>query len=188
LFRNIEFFNCQLFRIGYWKIIENIYQQIQSQKVNSVFFIYFNKNLFLELSLKPTVELLNELSFLTKTHLPIEVMKRILVYSNLNFLLFQSDNFSYIDESLSGIQTDEPDHSEPIPPCEIKEEIEITPKTDSGHGDDETSSNSSHHSWQIEDGNDDYDSRFMKLSQSMKILEKQFENDFLPFVNNEKNN
>jgi hypothetical protein len=72
---------------------------------------------------------------------------------------------------------------------EIKQETEITPKTDSGHGDDEdeTSSNSSN-SWQIEDGDDDYDTRFLKLSQSMKVLEKQFENDFRPFTNNDKVN
>jgi hypothetical protein len=70
----------------------------------------------------------------------------------------------------------------------MKEEIEVTPKTDSGHcDDDETSSNSSN-SWQIEDGDDDYDTRFMKLSQSMKTLEKQFENDFRPFINIEKIN
>ncbi len=65
--------------------------------------------------------------------------------------------------------------------------IEETPKTDSGHGDDETSSNSSQ-SWQIEDADDvgdDYDIRFMKLSQSMQQLEKQFENDLRPFLKND---
>ncbi len=74
----------------------------------------------------------------------------------------------------------------------MKQENEITPKTDSGHCDDETSSNSSQ-SWQIEDGEyddvgDDYDTRFMKLSQSMQQLEKQFENDLRPFINNDQNN
>jgi len=39
-------------------------------------------------------------------------------------------------------------------------------KTDSGQGDDETSSNSSH-SWQIEDGE--------KIDESLKVLEKRFQ-------------
>jgi len=125
-----------------------------------------------ELSLKPAEDLLHELSFLSKKKLSTE-----------------SDNFSYITESLSEIQIEEHhSDSDSVPKSEMKEELEITPKTDSGHVDeDETSSNSSH-SWQIEDGDEDYDTRFMKLSQSMKILEKQFENDFRPFINNQKIN
>jgi hypothetical protein len=118
-----------------------------------------------ELALKPAGDLLNELSFLSKKKLVTE-----------------SDNFSYIAEALSEIHIDE----------NVKQENEITPKTDSGHCDDETSSNSSQ-SWQIEDGEyddvgDDYDTRFMKLSQSMQQLEKQFENDLRPFINNDQNN
>jgi len=119
-----------------------------------------------ELSLKPAEDLLNELSFLSKKK-----------------LLTESDNFSYIIESLSEIHIDE----------HVKQENEITPKTDSGQGDDETSSNSSQ-SWQIEDGDDDdrggddYDTRFMKLSQSMHKLEKQFENDLRPFLKDDQNN
>ncbi|CAF4094998.1 unnamed protein product [Adineta steineri] len=128
----------------------------------------------LELSLKPAEDLLHELSFLSKKKLSAEC-----------------DNFSYINGSLVEIHIDEHDnhHDEFLIKPEIKQENEITPKTDSGHcGDDDTSSNSSN-SWQIEDVNDDdYDTRFMKLSQSMKILEKQFENDFRPFVSNEKLN
>jgi len=123
-----------------------------------------------ELSLKPAEDLLHELSFLSK--------KKILT---------ECDNFCYIDESHSEIHIDEYEHSESISTSEIKQEIENTPKTDSGHVDDDTSSDSSH-SWQIEDGDDDYDSRFIKLSQSMKVLEKQFENDFRPFINNDVNN
>ncbi len=91
---------------------------------------------------------------------------------------FQSDNFSYINEALSEIHIDE--HN--------KQETEVTPKTDSGQGDDETSSDSSQ-SWQIEDADDDdgedYDTRFMKLSQSMQQLEKQFEHDLRPFLKND---
>ena len=61
-------------------------------------------------------------------------------------------------------------------------------QTDSGHVDDDgQSTTSSTQSWLIEDAvDDDYDTRFEKLTQSMKILEKQFEQDFRPFVNNEK--
>jgi hypothetical protein len=111
-----------------------------------------------ELSLKPAEDLLNELSFLSKKK-----------------FITECDNFSYISQSLSEIHIDE----------HIQQEIEITPKTDSGHGDDETSSNSSQ-SWQIEDGDDeDYDTRFIKLSQSMQKLEKQFENDLRPFLKND---
>ncbi len=91
---------------------------------------------------------------------------------------FQSDNFSYINEALSEIHIDE--HN--------KQETEVTPKADSGQGDDETSSDSSQ-SWQIEDADDDdgedYDTRFMKLSQSMQQLEKQFEHDLRPFLKND---
>jgi len=120
-----------------------------------------------ELSLKPAENLLNELSFLSKRK-----------------LLTESDNFSFITESLNEIRIDE----------HVKQENEITPKTDSGQGDDETSSSSSSsQSWQIEDGEDDdggddYDTRFMKLSQSMHKLEKQFENDLRPFLQDEQNN
>jgi len=123
-----------------------------------------------DLSIKPAADLIHELSFLSKKKLTTEW-----------------DNFSYITESSQEIRAEEhTSHSQPLP-VEIKQEIEITPKTDSGQGDDETSSTSSN-SWQIEDGDDDddYDTRFIKLSQSMKILEKQFENDFRPFATNEK--
>jgi len=115
-----------------------------------------------DLAIKPAEDLLHDLSFLSKKSIPVEC-----------------ENFSYISEALKEVVID----------CEVKQEIEITPKTDSGHGeDDETSSNSSQ-SWQIEDADDDdYDTRFLKLSQSMKVLEKQFENDFRPFIHNEKIN
>lgn len=126
-----------------------------------------------DLSLKPAEELLDELSFLSKKKLPTE-----------------TDNFSFIDELLEDTRTEEAcePHLATIEPVDIKREEEITPKTDSGRGDDETSSHSSQ-SWQIEDANDYcYDTRFDKLSQSMKILEKQFEHDLRPFVHNEKLN
>jgi hypothetical protein len=114
-----------------------------------------------ELSLKPAEDLLHELSFLSKKK-----------------SLPESDNFAYITGGLNEIHIDE----------HVKQDNEITPKTDSGQGDDETSSNSSQ-SWQIEDGDDDgddYDTRFMKLSQSMQKLEKQFENDLRPFLKNDQ--
>jgi len=115
-----------------------------------------------ELSLKPAEDLLHELSFLSKKK-----------------LLPECDNFSYINEALSEIHIDEL----------LKQENEITPKTDSGQGDDDTSSTSSQ-SWQIEDADedDDYDTRFIKLSQSMHQLEKQFEDDLRPFLKNDPMN
>lgn len=58
----------------------------------------------------------------------------------------------------------------------------MTPKTDSGHGDDDDDDDETSSNWQIEDGLDEYDVRFMKLSQSMQQLEKQFENDLRPFL------
>lgn len=111
-----------------------------------------------DLSLKPAEELIHDLSFLSKTK-----------------ILPESENFSFINDLLTEVHIDEP--------VNVKEH-EMTPKTDSGHGDDddddddETTSN-----WQIEDGLDEYDVRFMKLSQSMQQLEKQFENDLRPFLN-----
>ena len=97
-------------------------------------------------------------------------------------MIFQWENFSFITESSNEIHAEEhASESKPLS-SDIKQEIDVTPKTDSGQGDDETSSTSSQ-SWQIEDvDEEDYDARFMKLSESMKSLEKQFENDFRPFV------
>ncbi|CAF4425775.1 unnamed protein product, partial [Adineta steineri] len=71
-----------------------------------------------ELSLKPAEDLLHELSFLSKKKLSAEC-----------------DNFSYINESLAEIHIDEHDnhHDEFLIKPEIKQENEITPKTDSGH-------------------------------------------------------
>jgi copper chaperone CopZ len=116
-----------------------------------------------ELSLKPAEDLLHELSFLSKKK-----------------SLPESDNFSYITEALHEIHLNE----------HVKQENEITPKTDSGHGGDDDTNSSSSQSWQIEDGDDDddYDTRFMKLSHSMQQLEKQFENDLRPFLKNEQIN
>ncbi|CAF0933219.1 unnamed protein product [Rotaria sordida] len=123
-----------------------------------------------ELSLKPAEDLLNDLSFLSKKQLSIEC-----------------DNFSYIDECENEIdiveQQQQPNRESIVKSSEIKQEIEITPKTDSGHCDDETTSNDS---WQIE--NDDYETRFIELSQSMKTLEKQFEDDLRLVVNNDQAN
>ncbi|CAF3417310.1 unnamed protein product [Rotaria sp. Silwood1] len=135
-----------------------------------------------ELSLKPAEDLLNELSFLSKKK-----------------LLAECDNFSYIDEYQHETHIDEQlSHSESIVKNgEIKQEMEIIPKTDSGNCDDESDSNSgSSDSWQItygdgeeeEEEDDDYDTRFMKLSQSMKTLEKQFQNDLQQVVNNDQTN
>ncbi|UJR23047.1 hypothetical protein I4U23_026073 [Adineta vaga] len=127
-----------------------------------------------ELSSKPAADLLHELSFLSKKKLTNEW-----------------ENFSYIIESPNEIHAEEHTSQSEMLSSEIKQEIEITPKTDSGQGDDdgeETSSTSSN-SWQIEDiDENDYDTRFMKLSQSMKSLEKQFENDFRPFMPNDQMN
>lgn len=69
----------------------------------------------------------------------------------------------------------------------IKQENDITPKTDSGRGEDDETSSTSSQSWQIEDAEEDdpvedYDTRFMKLSQSMQQLEKQFQTDLQPFL------
>lgn len=100
--------------------------------------------------------LLNGLSFLSK-----------------KTLLTENENFDRIEPKMNEVEIEET-ASTTIP-------NEITPKTDSGQGDDETSSTSSQ-SWEIEDASDDdYDTRFMKLNQSMKILEKQFDEDFRPF-------
>lgn len=108
----------------------------------------------------PAEQLLNELSFLSRKTLPTE-----------------SENFDRIEPEIDEVEIEETATSIPT---------EITPKTDSGQGDDETSSTSSQ-SWEIEDGSDDdYDTRFMKLNQSMKILEKQFDEDFRPFRGNAK--
>lgn len=125
-----------------------------------------------DLSLKPAEDLLDELSFLSKKKLPSEC-----------------DNFSYIDELLDDTRTEEAcePHLATIEPVGIKREEEITPKTDSGRGDDDQTSSHSSQSWQIEDASDFYyDARFDKLSQSMKILEKQFEHDLRPFAHNEQ--
>ncbi|CAF1170311.1 unnamed protein product [Adineta ricciae] len=118
-----------------------------------------------ELLSKPAADLIHELSFLPKKKLSNEW-----------------ENFSFITESSNEIHAEEhASESEPLS-SEIKQEVDVTPKTDSGQGDDETSSTSSQ-SWQIEDvDEEDYDARFMKLSESMKSLEKQFEKDFRPFV------
>ncbi|CAF1126256.1 unnamed protein product [Rotaria sordida] len=107
-----------------------------------------------DLSLKSTDELLNELNFLSKKELPKEIY-----------------NFTYINE-MSIEKTNE---------VIIGSDLI---KTDSGHCDDETSSNSSHN-WQIEDG-DDYEKKSHKLGESMKISEKQFEQDFQPFITTEQ--
>ena len=69
----------------------------------------------------------------------------------------------------------------------VKQENEVTPKTDSGRGEDDETSSTSSQSWQIEDAEEDdlgedYESRFMKLSQSMQQLEKQFQLDLQPFL------
>lgn len=113
-----------------------------------------------DLALKPTEDLLNQLSFLSRKLLPTE-----------------SENFDRIDEKTVEAEAEaevEAEETKPQNPITI----DVTPKTDSGQGDDETSSTSSQ-SWQIEDASDDdYDTRFQNLSQSMKILEKQFEDDF----------
>ncbi|CAF0801170.1 unnamed protein product [Rotaria sp. Silwood1] len=103
-----------------------------------------------ELSLKSTEELLNELSFISKKELPKEVY-----------------NFTYINEA-SIEKTNETITSSDLI------------KIDSGHCDDDTSSNSNH-SWQIEDG-DDCEKKFCKLGESMKTLEKQYEEDFQTFT------
>ena len=129
--------------------------------------------------MKPAEELLDELSFLSKKQLPTEC-----------------DNFSYIDELLEDTRTEEAcePHLTTIEPVGIKHEEDITPKTDSGRGgdedDDDKASSHSSQSWQVgvDDDEDYYDERFDKLSQSMKILEKQFEHDLRPFVHNEKLN
>ncbi|CAF4719515.1 unnamed protein product, partial [Rotaria magnacalcarata] len=78
---------------------------------------------------------------------------------------------------------DEEQHSRPesdLQTGEIKQETDIIPKTDSGNSDDETNSTSSN-GWQIEDiaGDEEYDyeTQYRELSQSMKILEKKFDND-----------
>ncbi|CAF3032934.1 unnamed protein product [Rotaria sp. Silwood2] len=134
-----------------------------------------------ELSLKPAEDLLSELSFLSKKKLSTE-----------------SDNFCYVDECISEIHIDEqqPHPESIVKSSEMKEEIEIIPKTDSGNCDDETNSSFSG-SWQVEneeeeedddDHDYDYDIRFMKLSQSMKALENKFEYDFRLAVNNDETN
>lgn len=131
--------------------------------------------LFVDLALKPAEDLLNELSFLSRKLLPTEVKCFVLNNFISTFSIFQNENFDRIDEKTIEVEVE-------VEIEETKTEnriiIDVTPKTDSGQGDDDTNSTSSQ-SWQIEDASDDdYDTRFQNLSQSMKILEKQFEDDF----------
>lgn len=138
-----------------------------------------------ELLWKPTEYFLHELSFLSKKKLSPEVRPSKYFISSFIGICFQCENFSYINEALSEIQIDE----------HVKQETEITPKTDSGRGEDDETSSTSSQSWQIEDAEgdddeilDDYDKRFLKLSQSMQQLEKQFQSDIRPFLKDQPMN
>lgn len=111
--------------------------------------------------LKPAQDLIHDLSFLSRKS-----------------ILTENENFTLIPTTSNEIQT------------ELSQLSPITgSKLDSGHGDDDETSSTSTGSWQVEDPiDDDYGSRIEKLTKSMKILEKQFDHDFRPFVNAEQIN